>query len=55
MYDQTFDTLEFTYHVDEEDDWPEGAFPYDEFKGSFTHYVIENAKPLLATPDVIDQ
>jgi len=52
-YDQTFDTLEFVYHVDEEDDWPEGAFPYQNFSGSFTHYVIESAQPLLATPDII--
>jgi len=55
MYDQTFSTLEFVYHVDEFDKWPEGQFPFEDFKGSMTNYVIETGQPLLATPEVIDE
>jgi len=55
MYDQTFSTLEFTYHVDENDNFPEGVFDYDKFKGSMTCHVIETGKPLLATPEKIHQ
>ncbi|MDC1256047.1 diguanylate cyclase, partial [bacterium] len=55
MYDQTFSTLEFVYHVDEKDNFPTGPFDYDKYKGSMTCYVIETAQPLLATPDVIDK
>lgn len=51
MYDQTLSTLEFVYHVDEADDLPKGLLPYESFKGSLTHYVIESRQPLLATPD----
>lgn len=54
MYDQTLSTLEFVYHVDEEDETPQGLIPYDNFKGSLTHHVIETGKPLLATPELID-
>ena len=53
MYDQTFSTLEFVYHVDENDVFPVGSFDYDKFKGSMTCHVIETGKPLLATPDKI--
>ena len=55
MYDQAFDTLEFSYFVDEKDVWPEGVLPYESFKGSLTHYVIGTSKPLLATYEVIEQ
>ncbi len=55
MYDQTFETLEFVYQVDEHDDWASGAFPYANFKGSLTSYIIETAKPLLANEQVIEQ
>lgn len=55
MYDQTFSTLEFVYHVDEKDTWPNGQFPYEDFKGSMTCYVIESGKPLLATPEKINE
>jgi len=48
LYDQTFETLDFVYHVDEKDNLSKGAFPYDEFKGSLTRYVIESAQPLFA-------
>lgn len=48
IYDQTFSTLEFVYHIDEQDSMPRGAFSFEEFKGSLTRYVIETAKPLLA-------
>ena len=55
MYDQSFDTLEFSYFVDEKDVWPEGVFSYENFKGTLTHYVIETSEPLLATSDVIEK
>ena len=55
MYDQAFDTLEFSYFVDEKDVWPEGVLPYESFKGSLTYYVIGTSKPLLATYEVIEQ
>jgi diguanylate cyclase (GGDEF)-like protein len=55
MYDQTFSTLEFVYHVDEKDSWPAGQFAYENFKGSMTCYVIESGKPLLATPEKIEE
>jgi len=51
LYDQTFATLDFVYHVDEKDHWSDGAFPYEEFEGSLTRYVIESAKPLFANEE----
>ncbi|WP_206483379.1 EAL domain-containing protein [Thalassotalea sp. G2M2-11] len=53
MYDQTFQTLEFVYHVDEKDDYPRGTFDFEKFKGSLTCHVIETGKPLLATPEIL--
>ncbi len=54
MYDQTLSTLKFVYHVDEEDEAPEGSIPFDSFKGSLTRHVIETGLPLLATPELIN-
>ncbi|REL36834.1 sensor domain-containing diguanylate cyclase [Thalassotalea euphylliae] len=55
MYDQTLSTLEFVYHVDEEDEVPEDPVPYESFRGSLTSHVIESKEPLLATPNMIKQ
>lgn len=55
MFDRTLDTLKFVYHVDEEDDTPEGDIPYASFKGSLTSYVIDTGKAFLATPTEIDR
>ncbi len=55
MYDQTFSTLEFVYHVDEIDEAPQGTFDYSEFDGSLTHLIIESGQPLLATPKSTQQ
>jgi diguanylate cyclase (GGDEF)-like protein len=55
LYDQTFSTLEFVYHVDEKDAMEQRLFPLSDFKGSMTNYVIETGKALLATPEVITQ
>lgn len=55
LYDQTFSTIEFVYHVDEYDTFPKGNIDYDEFKGSMTCYVIESGKPLLATPEKVKE
>ena len=55
MFDRTLDTLKFVYHVDEEDDTPEGDIPYASFKGSLTSYVIETGKAFLAMPTEIDR
>ncbi|GLX79144.1 bifunctional diguanylate cyclase/phosphodiesterase [Thalassotalea insulae] len=55
MYDQTFATLEFVYHVDEKDDFPKGTFDYDKFQGSMTCHVIETGEPLLMTPEKMQQ
>ncbi|XQW85573.1 sensor domain-containing phosphodiesterase [Thalassotalea piscium] len=55
MYDQLASTLDFVYSVDEQDSWPPGPLPYDDFLGSMTCYVIESATPLLATPERIDE
>jgi diguanylate cyclase (GGDEF)-like protein len=52
LYDQTFETLEFAYHVDEKDSMPTGAIPIEELKGSLTCYVINTAQPILITPEV---
>lgn len=55
MYDQTFSTLEFVYHVDEIDDHPIGPFDYDKFKGSLTCHIIETGNPLLVTPELMEE
>jgi len=55
MHDQTFSTLEFVYHVDEQDKFPVGPFDYKEFEGSMTCLVLDTGKPLLVTPEHIDQ
>lgn len=55
IYDQTFATIEFAYHVDENDTFPSGALPLDDFEGSLTRYVLESAKPMLATPELIEE
>lgn len=55
LYDQTLSTLEFVYDVDEKDDYPLGKSPLEAFAGSMTCYVIETAKPLLATPEIVTE
>jgi len=55
MYDQTFSTLEFVYHVDEKDRFPTGPFDYAKFKGSMTCHIIETGCPLLATPELMEK
>jgi len=55
LYDQTLSTLEFVYHVDEQDTMTKQAIPYESLQGSLTNYVIETARPLLATPEVTAQ
>ena len=55
MYDHTFATLEFVYHVDQQDEAPIGAIDYQDLSGSLTHLVIESGQPLLATPSSIQQ
>jgi len=54
LYDQTFSTLEFVYHVDEKDNFPTGSFDYEKYRGSLTCYVIETGKPLLATKEKLE-
>ncbi|MFD2167739.1 EAL domain-containing protein [Thalassotalea euphylliae] len=54
MYDRTLSTLEFVYHVDEQDETPQGAIDYQEFRGSLTHHVIKTKEALLATPTLIE-
>lgn len=51
LYDQTFQELEFVYHIDEFDKAPEGKIPFDAFDGSLTNCVIRSGKSLLATPE----
>ncbi len=53
LYDQTLSTLDFTYHVDENDEMEKRIYSLSEFSGSMTNYVIETGKTLLATPEVI--
>jgi diguanylate cyclase (GGDEF)-like protein len=53
LYDQNLSTMEFAYHVDEKDNMVRGAVPYEQFKGSRTHYVIDSGQPLLATPELL--
>jgi len=55
LYDQTLATLDLVYHVDEKDEMEKRVYPFDEFKGSMTCYVIETGKALLATPEVIEK
>ena len=55
LYDQTLETLDLVYHVDEKDEMERVVYPFDHFKGSMTCYVIETGKALLATPEVIKQ
>ncbi|MBA6257928.1 MULTISPECIES: EAL domain-containing protein [unclassified Colwellia] len=55
LYDQTLSTLEFVYDIDEKDDFPLGKSPLAAFAGSMTCYVIETAKSLLATPEVVGE
>jgi len=55
IYEQTLATIEFVYHIDEKDTFPAGPIPIDDFKGSMTRYVIETAKPLLATPELVEE
>lgn len=52
LYDQTFDTLEFVYFIDEKDEMPSGLIDYQDYEGSFTNLVIESKQPLLLTPDL---
>ena len=55
IYEQTLATIEFVYHVDEKDIFPAGAIPIEDFEGSMTRYVIDTAKPLLATPELVEE
>jgi len=55
LYDQTFDTLEFAYYIDEKDEKPTGIIDYQDFEGSFTNLVIESKQPLLLTPELEKQ
>jgi len=55
LYDQTFDTLEFAYYIDEKDDKPPGIIDYQDYEGSFTNLVIESKQPLLLTPELEKQ
>ena len=50
LYDQTFETLEFAYYIDEKDEKPAGIIDYQDFEGSLTNLVIESKQPLLLTP-----
>ncbi|MFT5755730.1 MAG: diguanylate cyclase (GGDEF)-like protein [Alteromonadaceae bacterium] len=55
LYDQTLATIQFVYHVDEKDAFLQGPIPLKDFEGSMTNYVIETAKPLLATPELVKE
>lgn len=55
LYEQTFETLEFVYYVDEKDEWPRSIIDYQDFEGSFTNLVIESKQPLLVTPEIEKQ
>jgi diguanylate cyclase (GGDEF)-like protein len=52
IYDQTFETLEFVYYIDEKDEKPSGIIDYQDYEGSFTNLVIESKQPLLLTPEL---
>jgi len=55
IYEPTFNTIEFVYHVDEKDSFPTGALDIQEFEGSLTKYVIDTKQPLLATPQTVKE
>jgi diguanylate cyclase (GGDEF)-like protein len=55
LYDPTFSTIEFSYHIDEKDVFPSGAIPIQDFEGGLTKYVIDTKRPLLATPQTINE
>ncbi|TWX68888.1 EAL domain-containing protein [Colwellia demingiae] len=55
LYDQTFETLEFVYYLDEKDEKPSGIIDYQDYDGSFTNLVIESKQPLLLTPELEKQ
>lgn len=55
LYDQTFETLEFVYYIDEKDEKPSGVIDYKGYEGSLTHLVIESKRPLLLTPELEKQ
>jgi len=55
LYDQTFETLEFVYFLDEKDKKPSGIIDYQDYEGSFTNLVIESKQPLLLTPELEKQ
>ncbi|MCP4326737.1 MAG: GAF domain-containing protein, partial [Alteromonadales bacterium] len=55
LYDQTFDTLEFVYYIDEKDEKPSGIIDYKVYEGSLTNLVIESKQPLLLTPELEKQ
>ncbi|NQY49468.1 MAG: EAL domain-containing protein [Colwellia sp.] len=55
LYDQTFDTLEFVYFIDEKDEKPPGLIDYQDYEGSLTNLVIESKQPLLLTPELEKQ
>ncbi|MEW6993551.1 EAL domain-containing protein [Colwelliaceae bacterium MEBiC 14330] len=55
LYDQTFDTLEFVYYIDEKDVKPPGIIDYQDYEGSFTNLVIESKQALLLTPELEKQ
>ncbi|KGJ95333.1 sensor domain-containing phosphodiesterase [Colwellia psychrerythraea] len=55
LYDQTFETLEFVYFLDEKDEKPAGIIDYQDYEGSFTNLVIESKQPLLLTPELEKQ
>ena len=55
LYDQTFETLEFAYYIDEKDEKPDGLIDYQDYEGSFTNLVIESKQPLLLTPELEKQ
>lgn len=55
LYDQTFETLEFVYYIDEKDEKPSGIIDYQDYEGSFTNLVIESKQPLLLTPELEKQ
>lgn len=52
LYDSDSHQLEFPYYIDEYDSKPAGPQP---FGHGVTEYVIESGKPLLATPDRVQQ
>ena len=55
LYDQTFETLEFVYCIDEKDEKPIGLIDYQDYEGSLTNLVIESKQPLLLTPELEKQ